>query len=359
MPRELVALAVRTPGFREYRDEPLAPGEIRVRTRYGAPKHGTELHMYRGDSPFGDSHWDPGERIFLPGASEQGGFPRPLGNIAVGEVVEVGPGVAAGADAGTEGVGVGDVVAGYGPLRETQRWPWGTPGPYPGVRRMPPGMSWQAAVCLDPVTVAFGGVRDGGVRIGDRVAVFGLGAIGLAAVQLSRVAGASFVVAVDPIDGRRAVARRTGADLVLDPTEVDAGLEIRRAAGRQGVDVAIESSGSARALHHAIRGLAFGGTVAVVGWYGETRGGLDLGREAHFNRPRLVFPRAESEPHYDHPRWGNRRQADAAWELLAAGRIACEEIVQPVVRFEDAAGAYREFVDEHPERSVKLGVVFG
>ncbi|HEV8633968.1 MAG TPA: zinc-binding dehydrogenase [Chloroflexota bacterium] len=256
MPRELVALAVRTPGFREYADEPLGPGEIRVRTRYGAPKHGTELHMYRRDSPFGDSRWDPRERVFLPGASEQGGFPRPLGNIAVGEVIEVGTGVEGAAS--SEGIAVGDVVAGYGPLRETQRWAWGTPGPYPGVRKVPPGMSWQAAVCLDPATVALGGVRDGGVRIGDRVAVFGLGAIGLVALQIAKVAGASFVAAVDPIEGRRAVAARTGADLVLDPTAVDAGLEIRRAAaplsGRPpGVDVAIESSGQARALHRRDR----------------------------------------------------------------------------------------------------------
>ena len=62
--------------------------------------------------------------------------------------------------------------------------------------------------------------------------------------------------------------------------------------------------------------------------------------------------------HHAHPRWGNRRQADAAWELLAAGRLRCEEIVQPVVTFENAAEAYREYVDEHPERSVKLGVMF-
>ena len=373
MPRELVALAVRTPGFREYDDEPLGPGEIRVRTRYGAPKHGTELHMYRGDSPFGDSRWDPVERVFLPGAADQDGFPRPLGNIAVGEVIEVGPDV--------DGVAVGDTVAGYGPLRETQRWRWDGPaaagdggrgagqggssarpsarGAYPGVRKLPAGMSWQAAVCLDPATVALGGVRDGGVRVGDRVAVFGLGAIGLVAVQIARAAGASFVAAVDPIEGRRAVASSTGADLVLDPPTSDAGLEIRRAAGGIGVDVALETSGNPRALHHAIRGLAFGGTVAIIAWYNEIKGGLDLGREAHFNRPRIVFPRAESEPHYDDPRWNNRRQADAAWELLASGKIVCEQIVQPIVSFSEAAEAYREYVDEHPERSVKLGVLFG
>ena len=352
MPRELVAIAVRTPAIREYQEQPLIPGEIRVRTTFGAPKHGTELHMYRGDSPFGDSHWDPVQQIFLAGAAPHAAFPRSLGNIAVGTVIEVADGV--------EGVSVGDRVAGYGPLRETQRWAWGTAGAYPGVRKMPASMTWQGAVCLDPATVAIGGIRDGNVRVGDRVAVFGLGAIGLMAVQIAKVAGASFVAAVDPLAVRREAAAAMGpaADLVLDPGDVDVGLEIRRATGGAGVDVAIETSGSARALHHAIRGLAFGGTVALTAWYNEFRGGLDLGREAHFNRPTFVFTRAESEPHRDHPRWNNRRQADAAWDLLATGRLSCEAIVRPVVPFDQSPEAYRE-IDEHPERSVKLGVSFG
>jgi threonine dehydrogenase-like Zn-dependent dehydrogenase len=349
MPRELVAIAVREPAFREYADQPLGPGEIRVRTQFGAPKHGTELHLYRGDSPFADSRWDPAAQMFLAGAPPLSPFPRPLGNIAVGLVEELGPRV--------EGIEVGERVAGYGPLRETQRWTWGTAGAYPGVRKMPEQMTWQDAVCLDPATVALGGIRDGNVRLGDRVAIFGLGAIGLVAVQLARLAGASFVAAVDPILGRREVAARTGANLVLDPTDVDAGLAIHQATGGAGADVAIESSGSPRALHHAVRGLAFGGTVALTAWYTEFRGGLDLGREAHFNRPTFVFTRAESEPHRDHPRWNNRRQADAAWELLAAGRLSCALIVHPIVPFSQAAEAYRE-IDEHPERNVKLGVTF-
>src|SRR5712692_6771954 len=99
MPRELVAIDVRTPAFRSYEDQPLGRDEIRVRAEFGAPKHGTELHGYRGDSPFSDSHWDPAQRIFLPGA-ESSQFPRALGNIAVGIVVEVGRDV--------EGVRVGE-----------------------------------------------------------------------------------------------------------------------------------------------------------------------------------------------------------------------------------------------------------
>ncbi|TAK25662.1 MAG: zinc-binding alcohol dehydrogenase [Chloroflexota bacterium] len=351
MPRELIAIGPRSPGLRQYVDRAPGPGEILVRTMYGAPKHGTEMHMYRDDSPFASSRWDPLRRLFVDDRDTPKSFPRPLGNIAVGDVTKVG--------AGVQGVRVGDIVAGYGPLRETHLWSWAGPGAYPGVRKLPPGMTWQAAVCLDPATVALGGVRDGGVRIGDRVAVFGLGAIGLVAVQIARLAGAALVLAVDPIAARRSVALNTGADMTIDPSEDDAGMIVREATGGLGVDVAIEASGNPRALHHAIRGLAFGGTVAVIAWYGEIRGGLDLGREAHFNRPRLVFPRAESEPHDDHPRWDNRRQADAAWDLLASGRLNAEPIIHPIVHFNEVVDAYREYVDEHPEQSIKLGVVFG
>jgi threonine dehydrogenase-like Zn-dependent dehydrogenase len=350
VPRELVATAVRTPALREYAEQPLKPGEIRVRTRFGAPKHGTELHMYRGDSAMATSHWDAAQHVFLPGAAANGGFPRSLGNIATGPVTEVGPDVS--------DIQVGDWVAGYGPLRETQHWLWNSQAVYPGVRKVSPNMPWQAPLCLDPATVALGGIRDGHVRLGDRVAVFGLGAIGLIAIQLARLAGASFIAGIDPIAIRRETAAITGAHLVIDPTASDAGLAIRQATGGMGVDVALETSGVASALHQAVRGLAFGGTVAITAWYGEFRGGLDLGQEAHFNRPVFVFTRAESEPHADHPRWNNRRLADAAWELLIAGVIDCQVLLRPVVPFNDLVAAYRD-IDEHPERSIKLGVTFG
>lgn len=348
MPRELVALAARTPALREYADAPPGAGEIVARTRYGAPKHGTELHLYRDDQFAPGLRWDDEQRLIVPQGEDRPRFPLRLGNMAVGEVTAVG--------AGVTGIAIGDLVAGYGPLRETQRWAWdGERGPR--ARRVPPGMAWQAALCLDPATVALGGVRDGKVRLGDRVAVFGLGAIGLLAVQLARLAGVGWIAAFDPLPARREVALATGADLALDPTAGDAGLAIRRAIGDRGADVAIETSGAAPALHHALRGLAFGGTVAVLAVYGEIRGGLFLGHEAHRNRPVLVFPRAESEPHYDHPRWDQRRQADTAWDLLASGRLDCAPIVQPVVPFAEVVAAYRA-IDEHPERSIKLGVRF-
>ena len=74
-------------------------------------------------------------------------------------------------------------------------------------------MTWKEAVCYDPAHFAMSAIRDGKVRVGERVAVFGLGAIGLMTVQMARIAGADFVAAVDPIERRRKSLQRLGQNL--------------------------------------------------------------------------------------------------------------------------------------------------
>lgn len=323
MPKELVALAVRQPALQDYEDGPVPEEHVRVKVEFGSPKRGTELTLYRG----------------YRGA----GFPMGLGNICVGRVIELGDGV--------EDFSIGDRVAGYSSLRETCTWRAGS------VWRMSAKMNWQDAVCFDPAQFALAGVRDGQVRLGDRVAVFGLGAIGMMAVQMARLAGALFVAAVDPLANRREVALKVGADIALDPNAVNVGAELKNATGGQGVDVAIETSASYEALHHAIGGLAYGGNIAIVGWAKECKGGLDFGEKAHFDLPNLIFARACSDPNRDHPRWNFGRILDTCWQWLSEGRFQCEEIVSPVVPFAESPKAYQE-MDEHPEKSIKLGMEF-
>ena len=323
MPKELVAIAPRQPVLRDYEDGPLPADSVRVQVEFGAPKRGTEMTMYYG----------------LRGA----GFPQGLGNMCVGKVSEIGSEV--------EGVEIGERVAGYGHLKETHTWN------AQRILKMNERMTWKEAVCYDPAHFALAAVRDGQVRVGDRVAVFGLGALGLMSQQFAKIAGADFVAVVDPIEGRRAVAEKTGADLVLDPTACNVGEALKEATGGLGVDVAIETSANYHALDDAIRSVAFEGTVVVVGWAKECKGGLDLGAVAHFNIPNLIFARANSDPNRDHPRWSFDRIIDTCWKWLSEGRFDCEDIVAPVVPFADAAAAYEE-MDNHPERSVKLGVSF-
>jgi threonine dehydrogenase-like Zn-dependent dehydrogenase len=222
---------------------------------------------------------------------------------------------------------------------------------------MADSMTWKEAVCFDPAQFALSGIRDGQLRLGDKTAVFGLGAIGQMTAQMARMAGAVFVAVVDPIAVRREVALKAGADLALDPTTQDIGEELKKATGDKGVDVVIETSGSYHALHQAINGLAWGGNVAFVGWSKECKGGLNFGDVAHLTIPNIIFARACSDPNRDHPRWDFNRIMDVCWQMLSEGRLQCEDIVQPVVPFSESAEAYED-MDYHPENSIKLGVEF-
>ncbi|MBD3180675.1 zinc-binding dehydrogenase [Candidatus Poribacteria bacterium] len=324
MPKELVALDIRKPALREYEYGPIPAGSVRVKVEFGSPKRGTELTMYRGD--------------------RKAGFPMGLGNMCVGKIIEIGEDV--------ENFSVGDQVAGYGHLKETHTW---------SVRnlwRMSERMTWKEAVCFDPAQFALSGIRDGQLRLGDKTAVFGLGAIGQMALQMTKMAGAVFAAAVDPVSVRRDVALKCGADIALDPTTQEVGAELMKATNDKGLDVAIETSGSYEALHQAILGLAWGGNISYVGWSKECKGGLDFGLDAHFTVPNIIFARACSEPNRDHPRWDFRRIMDTCWKMLCDGLIQCEDIIQPVVPFEDSVEAYQD-MDYHPENSIKLGVSFG
>ncbi|MCY4604839.1 MAG: zinc-binding alcohol dehydrogenase, partial [Gemmatimonadetes bacterium] len=224
-------------------------------------------------------------------------------------------------------------------------------------RRLPADVPWQAAVCLDPADFALGAVRDGHVRIGDAVAVSGLGAISLMAVQFCRLAGAHPIIALDPLANRREAARACGADLVLDPTQCDAGLEIKKATANRGADVIIDYSGHPAAMQQALRGVAYRGTIVAGAYPGAWTTGIDLGAEAHMNRPHIVFSRANSEPNPDHPNWDNTRIYDVCWRMLAAGQVDCLPIVQPIVSFDDLLDAYPKIATQ-PETNIKLGVQF-
>ena len=341
MPRELIAPAKEQVAFHEYERVALQPSQVRVRSLFGAAKHGTEMALYKG---YADKRggYDAEYQIFNP-ESHGVNYPVRLGNICVGNVIEIAPDVTR--------VKPGDLVFNYGPFREEHVWA------EKAVRILPDGVPWQAAVCLDPAEFALGALRDGHVRIGDAVAIFGMGAIGLVVMQLAKLAGAYPVIAVDPLPLRREVALECGADLVLDPTHCDAGLELKKATQKRGADVCIEYSGHYLGLQAALRGVAYNGTVVAGAWPGAYPAGLDFGAEAHMNRPKIVFSRACSEPNPDYPNWNEARLFDVAWRFLASGAIKTEPIIQPVVNFDDLLDEYPKIATQ-PDQNIKLGVRF-
>lgn len=104
---------------------------------------------------------------------------------------------------------------------------------------------------------------------GRSVLVTGCGPIGLCAVGIAKAAGASLVIATDTEPYRLELARAMGADLVLDAAHPDAEARIGEATGGDGVEVVLEMSGAAPALHQALRAITRGGRVSLLGIFGE------------------------------------------------------------------------------------------
>jgi 2-desacetyl-2-hydroxyethyl bacteriochlorophyllide A dehydrogenase len=124
----------------------------------------------------------------------------------------------------------------------------------------------QVVLLADIASTGFSGAESGRVRIGDSVVVFAQGPIGLCATAGAKLMGAAQVIGVEGDPGRAEVARRMGADVVLDPG-ADVVAEVKRLTGGIGADVAIEALGLQATFESALRCLRPGGVLSSLGVY--------------------------------------------------------------------------------------------
>ena len=331
------------PELVSYEEKPLAQGCIRVKSLFGAPKHGTELTVLT-ERNFDSIYYDSDSHIFKDRIEKGSAAGFGLGNMWVGEIIELG--------GDTSGFSLGQRVAGYGALANTHDI---NPSE---ILSMPAGMSWQEAVCYDPLQFALSGLRDAHCRVGDTVLISGLGAIGQMAAQVAKLSGASLVAVSDPIEIRRKAALENGADIAFNPNNEDLGLILRDMTDDRGIDIVIECSGHYMGIHQSIRALSYTGSMALVGWYQECRVPLNFGLEGHMNQQNLFFARACSEPNRDYPRWDFARICKESWKLLCDKKIRCENLICPVVSFTECDKWYDRYVIQNPEESIKMGVQF-
>ena len=125
----------------------------------------------------------------------------------------------------------------------------------------------QVLMRPDIASTGISGAESGNVRLGDAVAVFAQGPIGLCATLGAKLRGAGTIIAVDPVAERRAMARRFGASVAIDPTAVDVVQTIRALTAGRGVDVAIEALGRQETFGAALESIRPGGTLSSLGVY--------------------------------------------------------------------------------------------
>ena len=125
----------------------------------------------------------------------------------------------------------------------------------------------QVLMCPDIMSTGFGGAENGEIKIGDTVAVFAQGPIGLCATAGAKLKGATRIIAVDGIAERLEMARRMGADVTIDFKKTDPVAEIMRLTEGRGVDVAIEALGTQQTFESCLRVLKPGGVLSSLGVY--------------------------------------------------------------------------------------------
>lgn len=349
MPARYVLVAPRTLALRSYEDPPLGPRDVRLQSVLSGISHGTEMNLYRGTSPFAEKHFDGDHRLFMP--NEQAGFRESgLGYELVSRVVEVGSAV--------QEIHVGDLVHTATRHQPTTVVNLDAPSNIP-LQVLPPNVSPEQAVFSALIGVALTAIQDAQLKVGDHVAVFGLGAIGLIVVQLARLNGALHITAVDPIAARRQLALELGADEVIDPRDQDPAVALKfREGAPRGVDVAIEASGSYAGLQGALRSAHMGGVIVTLGYYQGGAAAVCLGEEWHHNRLTLISSMGVWNcPSRYYPMWDRARVTRTVFQLLARGLIRVEHLITQRFPYAQAPEAYR-LIDEHPEEALKVVLAY-
>jgi len=124
----------------------------------------------------------------------------------------------------------------------------------------------DVVLCPDIMSTGFSASERAGVRLGDSVVIFAQGPIGLCATAGAKMSGASLVIGVDRVPARLEMAKRMGADVVLNYEQQDVVAEIKKLTGG-GADVAIEALGTQPTFENALRAIRPGGTLSSLGVY--------------------------------------------------------------------------------------------
>ena len=194
----------------------------------------------------------------------------------------------------------------------------------------------QVLMCPDIMTTGFAGAESGHVRIGDTVAVFAQGPIGLCATAGAKLSGATTIITVDGIASRLEISRRVGADVTLNFRDCNPVEEILRLTDGRGVDVAIEALGTQQTFESALRVLRPGGTLSSLGVYsGDLR--IPLGAfGAGLADLKIVTSLCP----------GGKERLRRMMAVIQSGRVDLKALVTHRMKLEEIEAAYDLFANQ-------------
>jgi len=187
-------------------------------------------------------------------------------------------------------------------------------------------ISDSEAACLQSLSDSVASVETAGIQMGDSVAIFGQGSMGLECLQIARISGAGLIVSVDVRDESCRMSLELGADHSLNARICDPVEAIRDLTGGNGADVVFECAGGSpkqglagtQTLRQAIDSARSGGKVIGVSWFG---GPLELNVDLLRERSlRYLFPDISTQAHLEH-----------TVRLVASGRVRLKPTITHVL----------------------------
>ncbi len=194
----------------------------------------------------------------------------------------------------------------------------------------------QVLMCPDIMSTGFAGAESADIKIGDTVAVFAQGPIGLCATAGAKLKGATTIIAVDTVPERLEMAQRMGADVVIDFKKGDPVEEIMRVTDGRGVDVAIEALGLQSTFESCLRVLKPGGTLSSLGVYADDLTIPLATFHAGLGDNKIVTSLCP----------GGKERMRRLMNVIASGRIDLEPLVTHRFRLEEIEEAYELFANQ-------------
>ena len=325
-----------------FRDVPVPvpdPGEILIKTEYSGISSGTEMMLYCGTFPnFKIKKWPQWKA-----------YPVCPGYELIGTVVAIGEEVqseqnlhqldslqpkSASLTKSAHDFKIGDRVVCMGEHGEYACLP------AEFISKIPDNISSEDATLCVLGTTAMHALRRAAMEIGDTLVIIGAGILGNLILQQAKICGAGRVIVIDKDNNRLEIAKKCGADLTLNPDEVDLAAEIIKYNGIL-ADVVIEASG-ARGTEQTAMDLARDrGKVVIDGWHTASMN-FEFG-DFYFKELTVIASRAggpEAGLPYAYVRWSCDQTRDYCLDLLSQGKISGEHIKQSVFQAGDIQKAY-------------------
>jgi len=278
----------------------------------------------------------------------------PTGYSASGTVVEVG--------AQVKDIKIGDRVAcagaGYANHAEYIEVPRNL------LVEIPKDLGFKEASTVTLGSIAMQGVRRAEVKLGENIAIIGMGILGQLASQMVTAAGAR-VVAIDLDDRRLTIAQTNGAKYILNPTKKNIVEETIKITEGYGVDSVIitAATSSKEPLAQAFQMCRKKGRVVLVGVVG-----MEINREDMYKKELDFYISTSYGPGrydsnyeekgmdypYHYVRWTENRNMQEYLKMLSEGKIKLNNIIEKVYKIEEVTRAYQEFEKEENKPLIVL-----